>query len=196
LVDGKCEPFVYVPNPSAPNQIQPEANYTSRLREQIEKLNPTKIIKVCPSERPYLKGSSCIRCDENELFNVSSQQCTTGCPKGTIYDKNKQMCFDGTLLTDPESFNLVSPSGAYEQWKNKTLALKETLKNAQFCPGDTPYSIEGRCLRCPDETPYFNIDVGECEGCQNGRYYSPENRACLSWYSDDVSLRRMVSNIF
>ena len=195
-----CLPIIYVTNlAKASSLIQPSANYTRDQTTSIKNQHPTRTVQLCPDDTPYLAAVNntrvCVGCPSGQYFSAFAEKCLAGCPSGTIYNSTAQMCEAGIFLTDPEAANLISPLSKYAQWKEEVLALKNKSAHSQYCPKDTPFESQGKCTACSGSTPYFNIDDYTCVGCGTGRWYSGDERKCVTSFSGGVSLERMIANI-
>jgi hypothetical protein len=96
-VTNQCLPIIYMTNlAKATNLIQPSANYTSSQNNLIVAQHPTRVVQKCPDSTPYLSVFSgigvCVGCNSSMYFAVATETCISGCPRGTIYNTDKQIC--------------------------------------------------------------------------------------------------------
>ena len=152
---------------------------------------------MCPEETPYLAKGQCIACTEEakKYFSVEKEECYEGCSEGHLFHPKKYVCRVGYHLTNPKSDNLVSQKGSYDEWKPMIEDQLKTLEGAEYCPDAKPYFMNGECISCGDDKPYFDIDSDSCVECGRGRSYNGDNRKCEAYYEDGTSLKRMVANI-
>ncbi len=81
----------------------------------------------------------CVGCPDNQYFAVETEQCISGCPQGTLYNKDNKTCDSGRYLTNPDASNLLSPAGTFETWKQNINKIKSQTSYSQYCPSDKPF---------------------------------------------------------
>lgn len=154
--------------------------------------NPTRTLQFCPTATPYLQSKVCIACPAGQLYNITSQECVSGCPNQWAYDQSISNCVKGNMLTNPSSANILTPTTKYSSWLTNLASQKNSSITQLYCPPSEPYASNGNCISCPS---LFNVETGVCDQCGEGRTYDSTLYVCRGTYSDSMSVYRMVSNV-
>lgn len=139
MTTNVCLPDLWKMNSKATNFVQPSPNYVNNLNAKIAFDHPTRIIKECPPNMPYLvtenNVSTCISCNTSQYFAVLTMKCIDGCPQGTIYNSTQNVCSTGLYATNPATKNIASPTNKYDKWKYELTKLQNASSNGViFCP--------------------------------------------------------------
>ena len=89
-------------------------NWIAEDGKQLEEENEAAVgngTAECPKDKPYSVGTSCIACENDEVFDADSKSCST-CPDDKVIDMHNHVCIEPTLfVTNPEKAPLLIYDG-------------------------------------------------------------------------------------
>lgn len=125
----------------------------------------------CAAETPFYDGSSCIKCEAGQVFNVDSQKCQN-C---TAENFNVQEHSCHVLVS-----NLTQNGSWISEKPTETLSNATELMNkveSDPCPTETPFYDGTSCTNCT-EGQVFDADTKKCTTCPDGSAFSADAHKC------------------
>ena len=58
-------------------------------------------------------------------------------------------------------------------------------KKWKICPLSDPFVVDGKCAKCPKDTPVYNFKEKKCFACENGLSYSVSEKKCAKVCCND-----------
>ena len=136
---------------------------------------------TCPEDTPH--------------FNLETNKCQ-GCEEGDTYFAKERTCKKFFQLTNTDAAENYINAGD-NTYENVVEKNKETIDNypTAVCPEETPYSTGTECIACSkEETPYFNFDTLECQGCAEHDIYDPNLHICRGTnpYTNTIAISKYI----
>jgi hypothetical protein len=125
------------PNPVAKdrvlvNPLGPDGQLDDYMNQEGE---------LCPEDKPFVQGGECISCpEETPSFAIEIEECVKAVrPSNSVRDK--------VVLGDDE------PEEDLDKYMDQT---------GEECPEETPFVQAYKCIACPEDESYFNLEDQEC----------------------------------
>jgi len=118
---------------------------------------------------PYFNGKECIKCTNEQLFNVTSKTCVY-CPANTTYDNVMMKC---------DSIKYKTNSLTDRLWVDNLVAYQAAYKTnmGKECPTTEPFFNGTACINCQSDQ-IFNSSSLKCTKCPTGTVFNNMNKNC------------------